>query len=622
MEKNKSKKSLKRELGLIEVFSIASGAMISSGLFVLPGIAYSKTGSSVVLAYFIGSLIMIPALLSMSELATAMPKAGGDYFFIDRSMGPSAGMIGGLSSWFALTSKTAFALIGIGAFVQLFNPGLSDFNLKLIAISFCLIFTFINLFGVKHAGRTQVYLVIGLIFILLAYIVLGFPHIEIDRFEPVIKHGTASVFATAGFIFVSFMGLTHVCSAAEEIKNPKRNIPLGMISAWAIISALYLLVVFVTVGLLEHKTLETSLMPVSLGASVFLGDFGLIILGVAAILAFITTANAGLLSSSRYPLALSKDELLPRFLSKISKRGVPIVSLLFTSAVMILIILFLDLDGLVKAASTLVLLLYVFVNFSLIVMRESNIRNYRPSFHSPLYPWVQIAGIIAYFVLIYQMGIFPMILVGCFICGGFGWYWFFARDKIKREYSLIHVVERITGEKNSNYYVDEELREILIDRDNIDERHFKDLIKNCKILDLDKLLHPDDFAKVISQQLCEKLEIKKQKLCDILLTKKSDSNIVVHPGIAIFSHLINGKDKFEIVLGRTKKGLFFLKDTDPIYRFFVIVASEDQKNFYWHSLMWLTQIADQDDFQEKWVKAKTTEELRDIFIKAWEERKI
>ncbi|MDG6219807.1 MAG: amino acid permease, partial [Candidatus Thermoplasmatota archaeon] len=150
---------MKKELGLFEVFSIASGAMISSGLFVLPGIAYAQTGSSVVISYAIGSFIMIPALLSMSELATAMPKAGGDYFFIDRSMGPAAGTIGGLSSWFALIAKTAFALIGIGAFVQLFNPGLSEFNLKLVAVLFCLIFTFINYYGVKHAGKTQVYLV-------------------------------------------------------------------------------------------------------------------------------------------------------------------------------------------------------------------------------------------------------------------------------------------------------------------------------------------------------------------------------------------------------------------------------------------------------------------------------
>ena len=90
-------KNLKRELGLFEVFCIASGAMISSGLFILPGLAYAKTGSSVIISYLVASLLIVPTLLSKAELATAMPKEGGDYFFIDRSMGPGVGTIGGLS---------------------------------------------------------------------------------------------------------------------------------------------------------------------------------------------------------------------------------------------------------------------------------------------------------------------------------------------------------------------------------------------------------------------------------------------------------------------------------------------------------------------------------------------
>ena len=81
---------LKKELGLLELFCISSGAMISSGLFVLPGIAFAKAGPSVILAYLLASMMIIPTMLSKAELATAMPKTGGNFFFIDRSMGPSA----------------------------------------------------------------------------------------------------------------------------------------------------------------------------------------------------------------------------------------------------------------------------------------------------------------------------------------------------------------------------------------------------------------------------------------------------------------------------------------------------------------------------------------------------
>jgi APA family basic amino acid/polyamine antiporter len=617
----KEDKGLRRELGLFEVFCIASGSMISSGLFVLPALAYAKTGVSVILSYLVASLLMVPALFSKTELATAMPKAGGDYFFVDRSMGPAVGTVGGFASWFSLASKTAFALIGIGAFVQLFNPGLTELNMKLIAVVFCILFTVINLFGVKHAGKTQAILVTGLISILIIYVIVGFFYIEPSRFQPFTTHGIGSIFATAGFVFVSFMGLTKVCSVAEEVCKPKRNIPLGMFLAWGVVSVLYISVVFVTVGLLEHTTLTSSLMPISKGAEVFMGEIGLIILSVAAVLAFITTANAGLLSASRYPMAMSKDQLLPGFFSKISKRGTPVLSILLTSGFMICIILFLDLEGLVKTASTLVLLLFINVNLSLIAMRESKIRNYRPSFRSPFYPWIQIAGIIGYSLLILEMGVFPLAFVGCFVLAGFGWYWFFARDKIWREYSLLNVVERVTGEKSTGYLLDEELRGILIERDDITEQRFEELLKKCEIVDVFKYGPPDRFTRLIANKLAERLDIDKDELHALLKNREKDSNIMIHPGVAIFSHIIKGRNKFELILIRSKKGIIVSEDASPIHAFFIVVATPEQKNFYMHSLMWIVQIAEETDFEEEWINAKDADELREIILSSWKKKK-
>ena len=621
MNKTNDCGTLKRELGLFEVFCIASGAMISSGLFVLPGLAYAKTGSSVIISYLIASLLFIPTLLSNAELATAMPKAGGDYFFIDRSMGPAAGTIGGLASWFSLASKTAFALIGIGAFVQLFNPALSELNLKLIAVFFCIIFTALNLFGVKHAGKTQVILVTGLVSILLFYVVVGFLFVDTARFHPFTTDGIGSIFATAGFVFISFMGLTKVCSVAEEVCKPKRNIPLGIILAWGVVSVLYILVITVTVGLLNHSVLTNSLMPISKGAEVFLGELGLIILGVAAVLAFVTTANAGLLSSSRYPMALSKDQLLPGVFSKLSKKGIPLVSIVFTSGFMISIILFLDLEGLVKTASTLVLLLFIFVNVSLIMMRESKLRHYRPSFRSPFYPWVQIAGIVGYGFLLIEMGIVPLIFVGCFIFAGFLWYWFFARDKIKRDYSLLHVVERVTGEKNTGYLLDVELREILIERDNVTEQRFENILRNCEIIDVLKYEQSDKFNRLVAKRLAERLDIDKEKLFNLIKKREKDSNVMIHPGIAILSNLIDGRDKFEILVIRSKKGIMLFDDEPAFHAFFIVIATSEQKNFYMHSLMWIVQMAEQIDFKKQWVEAKDSNELRDIILSSWRKRK-
>jgi len=280
------------------------------------------------------------------------------------------------------------------------------------------------------------------------------------------------------------------------------------------------------------------------------------------------------------------------------------------------------LEGLVKTASTLVLLLFIFVNLSLIMMRESKLRYYRPSFRSPFYPWVQIAGIIGYSFLLVEMGIFPLIFVGCFILVGFLWYWFYARDKIWREYSLLHVIERVTGEKNTGYLLDEELREILIERDGVTEKRFEDLLRKCEIIDIFKYERADKFAWLIADKLSKRINIDKNKLYKLLMKKEEDSNVMIHPGIAILSNMIDGLDKFEIILVRSKNGIMLFDDVKPVHAFFVVVSTSEQHSFYMHSLMWIVQIAEENDFEKRWLNAKDVHELREIILSSWSKRKM
>jgi len=117
---------LKKGLGLVHVFTIATGAMIGSGLFILPGMAHAMAGPGVIWSYVLAGLLATAGALSMSELATAMPKAGSDYFFIMRGFGAGTGSIAGMLSWFSLSLKSAFAIVGMATFVNmiLHLPGL------------------------------------------------------------------------------------------------------------------------------------------------------------------------------------------------------------------------------------------------------------------------------------------------------------------------------------------------------------------------------------------------------------------------------------------------------------------------------------------------------------------
>jgi mannitol/fructose-specific phosphotransferase system IIA component (Ntr-type) len=105
------------------------------------------------------------------------------------------------------------------------------------------------------------------------------------------------------------------------------------------------------------------------------------------------------------------------------------------------------------------------------------------------------------------------------------------------------------------------------------------------------------------------------------MKREKDSNIVAHPGIAIISHMIKGRDKFEIIIVRSKKGIFLFDNVNPIHAFFVIVSSPDKKSLYLHTMMWIIQIAEETDFEKEWINAKDEDELREIFLKAWKKRK-
>ncbi len=210
--------------------------MISSGLFVLPALAYKKAGPALILSYFFASILIIPSVLSKAELCTAMPRAGGTYFFIERSLGPVFGLFSGFAGWFSLALKSAFAVVGMAVLIevvlqQVFGAQVNDWHLKLAGVACCLAFTGLNVVSVKHTSRFQALLVGILLAVLAFFVISGAGNVEAARYKGFLDKGWLPVFATAGLVFVSFGGLTKVASIAEEVKDPARNLPLGMILA-------------------------------------------------------------------------------------------------------------------------------------------------------------------------------------------------------------------------------------------------------------------------------------------------------------------------------------------------------------------------------------------------------
>ena len=606
---------LKRDLNLLDVFCIASGAMISSGLFVLPGLIYAKVGPSVILAYILAGVLVLPALFAKAELVTAMPRAGGDYFFIERSMGSTAGTIGGFASWFSLSLKSAFSLVGIGVFATLINPNITEWHVRLIAVGFCAFFTVLNLISVRHTGKVQVFLVIFLISLLFLYILRGATSLNIHNYTPFMPFGGHALFAAAGMVFISFGGLTKVASIAEEVRNPAKNIPYGMILAFCVVLLIYGLTVFVTVGLLDGQEFAHSLTPISTGGRKILGTTGSIIMAFAAILAFVSTANAGILAASRFPMAMSRDGLLPGFFARMSKRfSTPHFSVVSTGIFMIAVILLLNLENLVKTASTMQIVLFILMFLASIVMRESRILNYKPTFVSPLYPWLHIAAIIGYCFLLYGMGIVPLLATGGFFLASVLWHRIYVRGSAIRKSALVHIVERIADKEMAGDSLGTELREILKKRDNIIEDRFDGLVKECEIIDINRQLTYTEFFTIAAKKLSERLDLDERQLLDSLISREEESTTEIRPGLAIPHIIIDGEHRFELLIARCSSGIDFTEKLPPAYAVFILVGSRDERNFHLRALSAIAHIAQDADFDKDWLRARSIDELRDIIL--------
>ncbi|WP_263840755.1 amino acid permease [Salinibacter sp.] len=437
-------KELERDLGLPSVLAISIGAMVGSGIFILPALAMKMAGPAVVLAYLLAGVLVLPAALSKAEMATAMPEAGGTYVYIERGMGPLLGTIAGIGTWFSLSFKGALALVGGAPYIVL----LFDVPPQALALGIAGVLIVVNLLGVKQTGRIQVALVAVMLAAMVWFVGGSLGDVDPVRFEGFFDEGVGGLLAATGFVYVSYAGVTKVASVAEEIEHPDRNIPLGLLGSLAFTTLLYVLVVTVIVGAAPTAGLAGSSTPVADVAGSTLIQWGVIVVVAAAILALVSTANAGLLSASRYPFAMSRDKLVPDALQHVSDRfDTPTTAITVTGGVVLAMIAFVPIDDIAKLGSAFKILVFILVNLALVAFRESDLDDYDPAFRDPLYPWTQGVGVLGGLALLSQMGLVP--LVGAVLITGAGalWYGAYARCRVGREGVVRDELRRRVGQQ-------------------------------------------------------------------------------------------------------------------------------------------------------------------------------
>jgi len=454
-------KNLERDLGLPSVLAISIGAMIGSGIFILPALALEIAGPAVIVAYALAGLLVVPAALSKSEMATAMPEAGGTYIYIERGMGPLLGTVAGVGTWFSLSFKGALALVGGVPYLLL----LFDLPLKPVALALAAVLILVNVVGAKQTGRLQVAIVVVMLAALGWFAAGSAPSVQSANYANFFADGVGGLLAATGLVFVSYAGVTKVASVAEEVEDPGRNIPLGILGSLVFTTLLYVGLVAVLVGVTDPGTVAGSLTPVAVAAEATLGQAGVVAVILAAILALVSTANAGILSSSRYPFAMSRDKLAPPSFSQVSERfGTPLNSITLTGAVLLVLIAFVPILDIAKLASAFQIMVFALINGAVVAFREGN-AEYEPEFTSPLYPWMQIFGAITGLLLLTQMGTVALVGAAAIVVGSVAWYAFYVRPRVSREGAATDAIRRQVGRESLTEVesaIDENPTEILV----------------------------------------------------------------------------------------------------------------------------------------------------------------
>ena len=410
-------KKLQRTLSLPGAIAVSVGGMLS-GIFVLPGLAVGITGSSVWLAFLVAALCILPAVLSKSELATAMPKSGGTYVYIERAFGPLFGTIAGIGLWLSLLLKSAFSLVGLSFYLYVLIE-VDESYTKYIALLALLFILLLNVFGVKKVEKTQLVIVTISVLSLITIVFFGFNSFDSKLMEPVFSEGGSGFIAGVAFLYISYAGVTKIAAVAGEIKNPEKNLPRTMIVSLLLITTVYVLVALVLVGNVDQSVLSTDIKPIHTLFQTIGGDYFGYFAAVVGVITLMSMANSGVLASSRFPFAMSKDKMMPSFLGVVnSKFMTPVAAILTTSLLIGLAVVYLDVIKIAKLASAFKVLMFIFSNLSIIVLRETNAQWYKPSFRSPLYPYVQLFGIVSGIVLLAFLGIMPIVSVfGVFALG-------------------------------------------------------------------------------------------------------------------------------------------------------------------------------------------------------------
>ncbi|KRO01268.1 amino acid transporter [Levilactobacillus paucivorans] len=402
-----------------DLMSLGIGAVIGTGIFILPGtIAAQYSGPGIVLSFLLAAIVCSTAAMCYAEFASVLPVAGSAYSYGNLVFGE---IIGWVLGW-ALILEYVLAVAAVAnSFGAYFNSLLKGFNLALptavtgpydpahgtygniIAILVVILISWLLSRGMRESMRINNVIVIVKIAIIILFVLVGIFYVKPANWHPFAPFGTKGILRGASTVFFAYLGFDVVSASAAEVKNPKKNMPIGIIGTLVVASVLYMLVAVVLTGMVHYTRLNVA-DPVAFALTLVHQDWTSGIISLGALAGMFTMMVTMIYSSSRLIYSIGRDGLLPKFLGKIDdETGTPRNSLAVITVVIALLGGFVPLAQLTNLVNIGTLVAFLFVSFGILRLRRLKGLPQNSGFKVPLYPVLPIISGLLCFGMMLQL---------------------------------------------------------------------------------------------------------------------------------------------------------------------------------------------------------------------------
>lgn len=445
LQGNGESQSLKRVLGPWALTSLGIGSIIGAGIFALTGTASAKAGPGIMLSFVVAAIACTFAALCYAEFAGMIPVAGSAYTYAYATMGELMAWIVGwnllleyaignsavASSWGGYFNNL-LAFFNIQIPPQLLNaPGVHGGICNLPAFAIVMLITWLLARGIQESSKANNVMVVVKLAIILFFIILGAFWIKPANWHPFMPHGFGGVMSGAGLVFFAFIGFDAVSTAAEETRNPQRDLPIAIIGSLIVCTILYLSVSAVMTGIVPYHLLNVP-DPMAVTLNAIGQNWASAIISVGAIAGMTSCLLVFSLGQTRILYTMSRDGFLPKAMSKLHpKYSTPHLNTWIVGIITGLSAALLPIDVLAELCNIGTLFSFAVVCIGVLVLRKARPEAERP-FRCPWVPVIPIAGILSNLYLIASLPKPTWIRFAIWIAIGLAIYYLYGQPQIDK----------------------------------------------------------------------------------------------------------------------------------------------------------------------------------------------